>query len=132
MTGQDARDDEREAMIEHLRVEARRLARYAQPCGVPGCPFMVRRGDGGWSHLDTHGVRPGHAAIGCLDAAVDALARKHPEPEITEAVAAERERAARHADEGYRWGENCDDIAKRIRSGEPAVALRVPVGEGEQ
>jgi len=37
-----------------------------------------------------------------------------------EVRAVERERAALHAEEGYRYEENCDDIAKRIRSGEPA------------
>lgn len=38
---------------------------------------------------------------------------------------AERERAALHAEEGYRMEERCDDIAKRIRSGEPAeIAAR--------
>lgn len=37
-----------------------------------------------------------------------------------EVRAEERERAALHAEEGYRMEERCDDIAKRIRSGEPA------------
>lgn len=41
---------------------------------------------------------------------------------LSDAVSAERERAARHADEGYRHSESCDDIAARIRSGEPAVS----------
>lgn len=40
---------------------------------------------------------------------------------------AERERAALHAEEGYRMGEHCDDIAKRIRSGEPAEITARPV-----
>jgi hypothetical protein len=51
-----------------------------------------------------------------------------------EVRASERERAALHAEEGYRWGENCDDIAKRIRSGEPAeiAAREVPVEQGDE
>lgn len=42
-----------------------------------------------------------------------------------EVRATERERAALHAEEGYRLEERCDDIAKRIRSGYPAeIAAR--------
>lgn len=51
-----------------------------------------------------------------------------PEPS---AVLAERERAALHAEEGYRLGEHCDDIAKRIRSGEPATIAARPGPQGE-
>lgn len=46
---------------------------------------------------------------------------RRAEAQVTDAVAAERARAAAHAREGYRASENCDDIEKRILSGEPAI-----------
>lgn len=49
-----------------------------------------------------------------------------PADDVREAVEAERQRAAAHAREGYRGNETCDDITKRILSGEPA-ANEIPV-----
>lgn len=65
--------------------------------------------DIGWVKGNLH-----RAHIEQIEAAHDAEVR-----------AEERERAALHAEEGYRMEEHCDDIAKRIRSGEPAeIAAR--------
>lgn len=62
-----------------------------------------------------------------LTAGLDAFKDAH----TPTAVLAERERAALHAEEGYRLDERCDDIAKRIRSGEPATIAARPEPQGE-
>ncbi|WP_279367358.1 hypothetical protein [Microbacterium testaceum] len=56
-----------------------------------------------------------------LRAAIDERLFTLPADDVRAAVEAERQRAAAHAREGYRGNENCDDIAKRILSGEPAA-----------
>lgn len=38
------------------------LPETIRPCAYPDCEFQVRISDGGWAHIDTHGVSPRHPA----------------------------------------------------------------------
>ncbi len=121
MTGQEARDDEREALIE-------KALRDAMQVGI------------GW--LDAAALdRWVEERVASLFAA---LARKHPEPEITEemvnAASLELSRHEDYRDSDYDiWRCRCNGRASAGVGHERAIArasleaaLRVPVGEGKQ
>lgn len=113
-------DDEREALVTAAYGVIN--SHYWSTTGLPG----MCAGCGYDIDAEPAGTMAEHRAEKLFEAG---LLRRSEVPEPSD-VLAERERAALHAQEGYRMGENCDDIAKRIRSGEPA-AIGAPEPQGE-